>query len=119
MTLTSAVPIVKLGYSVNQIAARLNKAKPQNCHADLFQKQSWNLYAEGQILSYQNPLSTLRSSLLPVSVLYLTALPFFRLGTGSGESALVWTSTLTVEFPNKKLWEGMTGSGDDKLAHNE
>lgn len=40
LTLTSAVPIVKLGYSVNQIAARLNKAKPQNCHADLFQKQS-------------------------------------------------------------------------------
>lgn len=64
LTLTSAVPILKPRYSVDQIVARLNKAKPKNCHADLFQKQSWNLYAEGQILLCQDTLSSLRSSLL-------------------------------------------------------
>ena len=44
LTLTSAVPILELRYSVDQIVAHFNKAKPKNCHADLFQKQSQNLY---------------------------------------------------------------------------
>jgi len=49
----------------------------------------------------------------------LIALSVFRLGIGSGESVLTRASPVTGEFSNVKLWEGMTGGGDDKLAHNE
>ena len=45
LTFTSAVPILKLRYSVDQTVAHLNKAEPQNRHADLFQKWSRNRYA--------------------------------------------------------------------------
>lgn len=40
LTLANGVPILKLCYSVDQTVAHLNKAKPKNCHTDLFQKQS-------------------------------------------------------------------------------